>query len=93
MPSLYTQLADIGETRGDLEQTDLRILDPNTYTAFLSTPYGRFNVFIPQQNVVFSFVQARGFSHKVVRFQHRLTRFISPLKYRERAKQKRVNGA
>jgi hypothetical protein len=46
---------DISETRSDLTTHRAQILDPRRYTAFLATPTGRFAIFIPAQNLVFSF--------------------------------------
>jgi len=45
---------DIPETMKDVA-TRKEILDPKTYTAFLGTPTGRFSLFIPSQNLIFSF--------------------------------------
>jgi hypothetical protein len=36
-------------------KTRKEVLDPQKYTAFLATPSGRFTIFIPAQNLIFSF--------------------------------------
>jgi hypothetical protein len=46
---------DIYEVRNDLTRYKANILNPETYTAFLATPTGRFTLFIPKKNIVFSF--------------------------------------
>ena len=46
--------ADIGGARKDIE-TRPAILDPKTFTSYLATPRGRFAIFIPAQDIVFSF--------------------------------------
>jgi hypothetical protein len=46
---------DIWEVRDDLTTHTASILNPETYTAFLATPTGRFTLFIPKKNIVFSF--------------------------------------
>lgn len=46
---------DIWEVRDDLTKHKASILNPETYTAFLATPTGRFTLFIPKKNIVFSF--------------------------------------
>jgi|GEM_PF-7042190 len=46
---------DIYEVRNDLTKYKANILNPETYTAFLATPTGRFTLFIPKKNIVFSF--------------------------------------
>lgn len=46
---------DIWEIRDDLTKHKTNILNPETYTAFLATPTGRFTLFIPKKNIVFSF--------------------------------------
>jgi hypothetical protein len=46
---------DIYEVRNDLTTYKANILNPETYTAFLATPTGRFTLFIPKKNIVFSF--------------------------------------
>ena len=46
---------DIYEVRDDLATYKSNILNPETYTAFLATPTGRFTLFIPKKNIVFSF--------------------------------------
>jgi hypothetical protein len=46
---------DVYEVRNDLTKYKANILNPETYTAFLATPTGRFTLFIPKKNIVFSF--------------------------------------
>jgi hypothetical protein len=46
---------DVYEVRDDLTKYKANILNPETYTAFLATPTGRFTLFIPKKNIVFSF--------------------------------------
>jgi hypothetical protein len=46
---------DIYEVRDDLTKYKANILNPETYTTFLATPTGRFTLFIPKKNIVFSF--------------------------------------
>ena len=53
IPSL-SRNADIGGTRADVA-TRMEIQNPFTYTAYLGTPQGRFALFTPGRNIVFSF--------------------------------------
>jgi hypothetical protein len=53
LPSLLEK-ADIGGASKDVA-TRPEILDPKTYTSYLGTPRGRMAIFIPAQNIVFSF--------------------------------------
>jgi len=53
IPSL-SRSADIGGTRADVA-TRMEIQNPVTYTAYLGTPQGRFALFTPGRNIVFSF--------------------------------------
>jgi hypothetical protein len=53
LPSLLEK-ADIGGARKDVD-TRPEILDRTTYTSYLGTPRGRMAIFIPAQNIVFSF--------------------------------------
>lgn len=46
---------DIYEGTQDISTHSANILNPQTYTLFLATPSGRFALFIPKQNIVFSF--------------------------------------
>ena len=46
---------DIYEVRQDLITYKANILNPETYTAFLATPTGRFTLFIPKKDLIFSF--------------------------------------
>jgi hypothetical protein len=48
---------DKGDIAGIIKDSKTRkeVLDPQKYTAFLATPTGRFTIFIPAQNLIFSF--------------------------------------
>jgi hypothetical protein len=68
---------DKGDIAGIIKDSKTRkeVLDPQKYTAFLATPTGRFTIFIPAQNLIFSFspnsrllppdskVSAAGYAH------------------------------
>ncbi|WP_375411396.1 DUF4157 domain-containing protein [uncultured Bradyrhizobium sp.] len=55
MTGTEKKTGDIYEVRSDLDTHKASILNPETYTAFLATPTGRFTLFIPKKNIVFSF--------------------------------------
>src|SRR5207253_2038600 len=46
---------DIFEGRQDITTYRQYILNPDTYTLFLATPLGRFTLFTPAKNIIFSF--------------------------------------
>lgn len=54
LPTLL-RTGDLAEARSDLDSHRGTILNRDGYTAFLATPSGRFAVFIPGQNILFSF--------------------------------------
>jgi hypothetical protein len=55
MTGTEKKTGDIYGVRDDLTKYKANILNPETYTAFLATPTGRFTLFIPKKNIVFSF--------------------------------------
>ncbi len=54
LPSSMLGKADIQETRSDAA-TRKEVLDPTSYTAYIATPQGRFAMFSPGRNILFSF--------------------------------------